>query len=72
MIWVWIIILILTLLTVVVRKNSTTIGFFISSVVTLICFLIIKKFLLQLGIFVVIGILSAFLINTYSKKEKTQ
>lgn len=72
MIWVWIIITVLTLLTVFVRKSDTTIGFFISSIITLISFLIIRNFFIQLGIFVVIGVLSIILINKYFKKDKVK
>lgn len=72
MIWVWIIIAILTLLTVFVRKSAATMGFFLSSLITLISFLIIKNFFIQLGIFVVVGVLSIFLINKYFKKDKVK
>lgn len=72
MFWVWVTILILTFLTVIVRRNSTTYGFLFSAIVTLLSYLLIKKFILQLGIFVVVGVLSSFLINYLFLKDKKE
>ena len=72
MFWVWITIMCLTFLTIIVKKNKTTIGFFMSSVITFLSYLLIKNFIIQLGIFVVFGVLCSFGINYImnNKKEK--
>ena len=67
MIFVWITILILTLLILIFKRNNITFGFFGSSLLTLISYLIFKNFIIQLIIFVISGIIGSIIFNKLKK-----
>ena len=62
MFWVWLIVTCLMFFVLLIRLTTSTISFFISSLIGLISYKIMNNFCLQLGIFIILGIgLSIFL-----------
>ena len=60
----------LTALILVFKRNNISLGFFGSSLLAMISYLLLKNFIVQLSIYVIGGIIFSLILSKYRKKRR--